>query len=257
MTLRLITTLVLVSFVSQACKEKASHPSKAVEAEAPAAAGQAVEDMPKPLVEPVLTREQRDKLTVDEIVESLRAGNRRFATGDLTVRDHTAQVRAAATGQFPKAVVLSCLDSRVPVEDVFDRGIGDLFVARVAGNFENPDILGSIEFATKVAGAKVVLVLGHEYCGAVKGAVDGVELGNITPMLENIQPAVQAFSSYQGDRSSKNPEFVHMVAEENVRRTVEEIRQRSVIVRELEDAGSLKILGAMYDMDTGEVQFLD
>ena len=139
-----------------------------------------VEEKVKPLVQEVLTQEQRDALTPDEVIKSLKEGNERFVNNDLTARDHSAQVRKSATGQFPKAVVLSCLDSRVPVEDVFDGGIGDIFVGRVAGNFVNEDLLGSMEFGCKVAGAKVILVLGHEHCGAVKSAIDDVKLGNIT-----------------------------------------------------------------------------
>ena len=163
---------------------------------------------PKPRVERVLTKEEQDKLTPDEVLKLLKDGNRRFVSGTLTSRDHSRQVREAALGQYPKAVILSCLDSRIPVEDVFDRGIGDVFVARVAGNFENIDILGSMEFGCKVAGSKLILVLGHEHCGAVKGAIDDVELGNITPMLKNIRPAVEHFTAYEGDRSSENEEFV-------------------------------------------------
>lgn len=240
MTIRLTTAAAIVVLLSQGCDKEAARTT------------------PTPRVETVLTQEERDNLTPDEIVASFRAGNRRFMAGDLTVRDHSAQVRAAASGQFPKAVVLSCLDSRVPVEDVFDRGLGDIFVARVAGNFENVDILGSMEFGTKVVGAKVILVLGHEDCGAVMGAIDGVELGNITPMLANIQPAVQTVSNqYEGDKSSKNHEFVHLVTEENVRQTIRDIRRRSEIVREMEAAGDLMIVGGLYDMKTGEVEFLD
>ncbi|MGB8328767.1 MAG: carbonic anhydrase family protein [Polyangiales bacterium] len=214
-------------------------------------------EMPAPRVETILTSEEQEKLTPADVLEALQEGNQRFVSGNLTVRDHSAQVRAAVGGQFPKAAILSCLDSRIPVEDVFDRGIGDVFVARVAGNFENTDILGSLEFATKVAGAKLILVLGHGHCGAVKAAIDGVELGNITPMLSNIQPAVGHFADYAGDKSSKNQEFVEMVTEENVRATMKDIRERSPIIKELEDAGSLKIAGGIYDMDTGQVNLID
>lgn len=214
-------------------------------------------NMPAPLVETVLTSEQQQSLTPAQVVEALKAGNLRFVSGDLTVRDHSAQVRATVGGQFPKAAILSCLDSRIPVEDVFDRGIGDVFVARVAGNFENTDILGSLEFATKVAGAKLILVLGHGHCGAIKAAIDGVELGNITSMLTNIQPAVDHFADYTGDKSSANEEFVEMVTEENVRMTMKDIRSRSPIIKELEDAGSLKIVGGVYDMDTGRVTLIE
>jgi len=145
------------------------------------------------LVENVLTKEEQDALTPDMVIQSLKEGNGRFTRNDLTARDHSAQVRDAVKAQYPKAIVLSCVDSRVPVEDVFDRGIGDIFVARVAGNFVNEDILGSMEFACKVAGSKLVMVMGHEHCGAVKAAVDDVKLGNITPMLTKIKPAVGQF----------------------------------------------------------------
>jgi carbonic anhydrase len=210
----------------------------------------------KPLVERVLTKEEQDKLTPDQVLEILHEGNRRFVSGSLTSRDHSKQVREASLGQYPKAVILSCLDSRIPVEDVFDRGIGDIFVARVAGNFENTDILGSLEFACKVSGSKLIFVLGHEHCGAVKGVIDGVELGNITPMLANIRPAVEHFAEYDGEKTSKNEEFVHMVAEQNVRMTIDDIRKKSPILQEMEASGEIKIVGGIYEMNTGEVSFL-
>lgn len=208
------------------------------------------------LVEDVLTKEEQDALTPDMVIQSLKEGNERFMLNDLTARDHSAQVRKSVQAQYPKAIVLSCVDSRVPVEDVFDRGIGDVFVARVAGNFVNEDILGSMEFACKVAGAKLVLVLGHEHCGAVKAAVDDVKLGNITPMLAKIRPAVEMVA-YEGERNSKNQEFVHMVSESNVRNTMAKIRTESPILKEMEDNGEIKIIGALYDMDNGKVNLLD
>ncbi len=211
----------------------------------------------KPLVNRVLTAEEQAALTPQKVLTMLEDGNERFVAGTITSRDHSAQIRLAAEGQFPKAVVLSCLDSRVPVEDVFDRGIGDIFVARVAGNFENTDILGSMEFATKVAGAKVVLVLGHKDCGAVKATIDGAELGNITAMLKNIQPAVDAVPGFEGARTSSNIEFLNEVTEMTVRETVNRIRENSPVMREMEDAGEIRIVGALYDMTTGEVEILD
>ena len=213
--------------------------------------------MRNPLVEKVLTREEQDKLTPDEVIKMLKQGNRNFVSDTLTSRDHSMQVRAATNGQYPIAIVLYCVDSRVPVEDVFDRGIGDIFVARVAGNFANTDILGSMEYACKVSGSKLVLVLGHEYCGAIKSAIDGVELGNITPMLENIKPALDHFTEYTGDRTSQNDEYVHMVSEQNVRITIEYIRQNSPILKEMEQKAEIKIVGAMYDMDTAVVSFYE
>ena len=209
----------------------------------------------KPLVEAVLTAEQQAALSPEDVIRAFQAGNARFMANDLTARDHSQQVRNSAAAQFPKAIALSCVDSRVPVEDVFDRGIGDVFVARVAGNFVNEDILGSMEFACRVSGAKLILVLGHEHCGAVKAAVDDVELGNITAMLSNIRPAVDLVD-YQGDRSSKNDRFVQLVCESNVRRTMAQIRQRSPILREMHDNGELQIAGAIYGMDDGKVSWL-
>lgn len=207
------------------------------------------------LVEDVLTKEEQDALTPDMVIESFQAGNERFINNDLTQRNHSAQVRKSANAQFPKAIVLSCVDSRVPVEDVFDRGIGDIFVARVAGNFENTDILGSMEFACKVSGSKVVLVMGHEHCGAVKAAIDDVKLGNITEMLTHIRPAVEAVE-YEGEKNSKNEEFVHLVCQSNVKKTIDDIRAGSPILKEMEDEGAIKIVGAIYDMDSGKVNFL-
>ena len=211
----------------------------------------------KPLVTDILTAEQQAKLTPDAVIKSLKDGNRAFVNNDLTARDHTAQVRKAVAGQYPKAVVLSCVDSRVPVEDVFDKGIGDIFVARVAGNFINEDILGSMEFGCKVAGSKVILVLGHEHCGAVQAAVDDVQMGNITAMLKKIRPAVEMMTDYEGDKTSKNPEFVHKVCEQNVRNNIAGVRQYSPILKEMESNGEIKIIGGIYDMGTGEVEFLN
>ncbi len=213
------------------------------------------EKKPIGLVEDVLTKEQQDALTPDDVIKTLKEGNIRFTNNDLTSRDHSKQVRNSTLSQYPKAIVLSCVDSRVPVEDVFDRGIGDLFVARVAGNFVNEDILGSMEFACKVSGSKLILVMGHEHCGAVKAAVDDVKLGNITPMLQKIRPAVESVN-YDGERNSKNQEFVHMVCESNVRNTIDQIRINSPILKEMEANGEIKIVGAVYDMDNGKVEWL-
>ena len=210
----------------------------------------------KPLVAEVLTREQQEALTPDEVLASFKEGNRRFVSNDLTARDHSALVRKSALGQFPKAVVISCLDSRVPVEDVFDRGIGDIFVGRVAGNFVNVDLLGSLEFACKVAGAKLVLIMGHEDCGAVMAAIDDVQLGNITAMLSNIRPAVE-MTEHEGERNSSNTAFVEKVTQKNVLLTKEQVRKDSPILREMEDAGQIKIVGAVYNMTTGVVAYFE
>ena len=218
---------------------------------------QSDENTVKPRVERVLTKEERDKLTPDEVIDMLKDGNGRFVSNTLTSRDHSKQVREAAQGQYPKAFILSCLDSRIPVEDVFDRGIGDIFVARVAGNFVNTDILGSMEFGCKVAGAKIILVLGHEHSGAVKCAIDKVELGNLTSLLKNIRPAVEHITDYKGDKSSENEEFVHMVAEMNVRLNIAGIREKSPILNEMESKGEIKIVGGLYRMNSGTVTFIE
>ncbi len=208
------------------------------------------------LVETVLTKEEQEALSPSQVIEILRAGNERFVRSDLTARDHSMQIRESVEAQYPKAIVLSCVDSRVPVEDVFDKGIGDIFVARIAGNFINDDILGSMEFATKVAGAKLILVLGHENCGAIHAAIDGAELGNITNMLKNIQPAVAMSNISEGPRTSANRLLVHEVSENNVRNALEKIVSDSPILKEMLDKGQIDIKGAVYDMDTGVVNFL-
>jgi carbonic anhydrase len=217
--------------------------------------------MTEPIVTTVLTAEEQRALTPAQVLEILRAGNDRFAEGDMTHRDHREAVRLAATGQAPKAVVLSCLDSRIPVEDVFDRGIGDIFVARVAGNFLNVDILGSMEFACRVSGAKLILVLGHEDCGAIKGAINlpqiPAELANLTAMLTTLRPAVDSIEVFEGSRSASNVEFVHAVAEANVRRTMNRIRTESPALAQLEKDRVIAIAGAMYEMATGRVTFLE
>lgn len=206
---------------------------------------------------PPTTQKEQADLTPDAVLSELVAGNARYVAGKLTERDIPTEVAASAAGQYPKAVVLSCLDSRVPVEQVFDQGIGDLFVARVAGNVENDDILGSMEFATKAAGAKLIMVLGHGSCGAVKGACDGVELGKLTGLLAKIKPAVESTTGVDGERNSKNAAFVEKVIEENVRRTVADIRAESEILAGLESDGTIKIVGAVYDMKDGSVTLLD
>lgn len=201
----------------------------------------------------VLTREEQAALTPQVVLDTLLAGNERFVRNDLTQRNHSQRIREAYAGQFPKAVVLSCLDSRIPVEDVFDRGIGDIFVARVAGNFVNEDILGSMEFACHVAGAKLIMVIGHTNCGAVKAAIDDVKLGNITPMLAKIRPAIERGRPFDGRKASDNPAYVAHVCRENVRLAVEAVRQRSEILRTMETKGEIKIVGAYYDLGSGTV----
>src|SRR5262245_508080 len=202
-----------------------------------------------------LTKAERDRMTPDEIIQLMKKGNERFRNGQRTTQDYLAQQRASAKGQYPAAVLLSCIDSRAPAEMIMDLGIGDVFNARVAGNVANDDILGSMEFACQVAGAKVILVMGHTACGAIKGAIDRVELGNLTGLLTKIRPAVDA-TAYQGERSAKNYAFVDAVARKNVELTLGEIHRRSAVIAGLEAKGAVKIAGAMYNLESAVVEFL-
>lgn len=201
-----------------------------------------------------LNAETQSAITPQKALDMLKEGNQRFQNKNLTSRDLNKQVEQTSGGQWPHSVVLGCIDSRVPAELIFDQGIGDIFSARVAGNFVNTDILGSIEYGCKVAGSKLVVVLGHEGCGAVKGACDGVELGNITPMLANLQKAVDSVEE-SGDRSSANSGFVHKVVDSNVDLTIDDMRNQSAVLKEMEDAGEIMIVGAVYDVATGKVNF--
>ncbi|MCI0570618.1 MAG: hypothetical protein L0Y66_07695 [Myxococcaceae bacterium] len=202
-----------------------------------------------------MTKEQRDKMSPDDILALMKRGNERFRTGkSKAAGNFLAQQKALAKGQYPAAVLLSCIDSRAPGEVIMDLNLGDIFNARVAGNVANTDILGSMEFACKAAGAKVALVMGHTACGAIKGAIDNVELGNLTGLLAKLKPAVQA-TTFEGERSSKNPAFVDAVARKNVELTMGYIRENSPVLQELEKQRGLKIAGAMYNLDTGMVDF--
>jgi carbonic anhydrase len=201
-----------------------------------------------------LTREQRDKLLPEQIIEAMKQGNERFRTGRLTPHDYLAQKRATATGQYPAAVILSCIDSRAPAEILLDTAIGNTFNARIAGNVINDDLLGSMEFACALAGAKVVLVMGHTSCGAVKGAIDGAELAHLTGLLQKIKPAIAA-TTYTGQRTSANPEFVDAVTKTNVKLTLAAIRARSSVLAKLESEGKIAMRGAMYQLVGGTVEF--
>jgi carbonic anhydrase len=203
------------------------------------------------------TREAQAALTPAQALTMLKEGNLRFSSGKSVPRDFLAQVKQTAKGQFPFAAIVSCLDSRIPPAIVFDRGIGDLFVARVAGNFVNDDILGSLEFSTKLAGAKLIVVMGHSECGAIKGACDSAQLGLLSATLANINPAVTAVKGNYAPRSSANAEFVQAVADMNVQLTMQKLRDRSVVLREMIDKGEIALVGAMYDVSTGKVMFYE
>ncbi len=205
------------------------------------------------------TKETQAAISPDKAVELLKEGNKRFTNNQKAERNLLEQVDDTKGGQYPFATILSCIDSRVSAELVFDQGVGDIFSARVAGNFVNEDILGSMEFACKLAGTKVVVVLGHTACGAVKGACDHARLGNLTALIKKIEPAVEAVKEpIEADkRNSKNIDFVNEVSKKNVEMTIENIRSQSEVLKEMEDNGEIKIIGAMYDINDGTVAFYE
>lgn len=204
-----------------------------------------------------LTKELQQQITPLQSLEILKDGNKRFVQNDKLNRNLLEQVNDTSNGQWPFAVVLSCIDSRSPAELLFDQGIGDIFNVRIAGNVINEDILGSMEFACKVAGSKLILVLGHTKCGAVKGACDHVQLGHLSGLLSKIEQSVQQEKITTENRTSNNPLFVENVAQHNVRRSVQEILDRSSILKEMAETGQIGIAGAMYDVTTGKVEFYD
>lgn len=205
----------------------------------------------------IRSRAERDALTPDQVLSSFRDGNQRFLTGTQKVRNFRAEQLATKGGQHPASVILSCMDSRAPAEVIFDKGIGEMFNARVAGNVANPDMLGSMEYACAAAGAKLILVLGHSRCGAVQGAIDNVEMGSLTGLLERIRPAVEETRVEHGaPHESSNPEFVEAVTRKNVELTVEKIRRLSPLLRSMEENGEIMIVGGIYNVQTGKVEFL-
>ena len=205
------------------------------------------------------TKETQDLMTPSLALDALKTGNNRFLKGNQVTRNLNAQVDETSGGQYPFATVLHCIDSRVSAEHVFDQGIGDLFSIRIAGNFVNEDILGSMEFACKLAGTKVLVVLGHTACGAIKGACDHARLGNLTALINKLEPAVEAVDSpAEADlRNSSNSDFVNAVAAKNVLMTIDNIRSQSPILKEMEADGTIQIVGGMYDIATGNVNFYE
>jgi carbonic anhydrase len=203
------------------------------------------------------TKETQANVTPRMALEILQEGNNRFINNLKAQRDLLEQVNATRDGQWPFATILSCIDSRTSAELIFDQGLGDVFSIRIAGNIVNTDILGSMEFACKVAGSKIIVVLGHSKCGAVKGACDHVEMGNLTELLAKLQPAVYQEKETTTDRTSKNEIFVENVATINVKRSVKNIIERSFILEQMVDSGQIGIVGAMYNIETGKVEFYD
>jgi len=200
------------------------------------------------------TKETQSAISPEEVLQLMIDGHNRYMEGKMLNRNLLEQVKATSSSQYPYAVVLNCLDSRVIPESVFDQGIGDIFDARIAGNFVNDDILGSMEFACKITGAKLILVVGHTNCGAIKGAIDEAELGNLTQLLDKIKPAV-ARTKYDGDKSSKNLEYVDLVSKENVLMAIENIKLRSPVLKEMLDKNEIMIAGCMYNISDGTIEF--
>lgn len=196
-------------------------------------------------------------MTPDSALQALKNGNKRFVYQNMESRDLMDQVKQTSSGQFPFATILGCIDSRVPNEAIFDQGIGDIFSVRIAGNVVNEDILGSMEFATRLAGTKLVVVLGHTSCGAVKGACNGAELGNLTGLLRKIGPAIARETETTENRDGNNSEFVQNVVVNNIHNSLDVIRSKSDVLTDLENDGSIKIVGALYDVSTGEVTFYE
>lgn len=207
-------------------------------------------------VKEVMTKQAQEKMTPDEALADLLAGNERYVSGELIRRDLPEQIASTTKGQYPKAVVLACIDSRVPVEYIFDQGVGDIFVVRVAGNIEDEALLGSMEYGVGVAGSRLLMVLGHENCGAVKSAIQQVDVGsdNVTSLLNEIEPAIQ---QTEGERDAKNKEYFDAVVKTNVNQTIKDIRNRSSIISGLENDGTIKVIGAYYSLKDGKVTILE
>ena len=202
-----------------------------------------------------LTKQLRDKLTPDEALEVLRKGNQRFVNNLKVRRNLLEQVNETSESQHPFAAILSCMDSRTSAELIFDQGLGDIFSIRIAGNILNEDILGSLEFATKIAGSKIIVVLGHTKCGAITAACDNIIMGSLTMLLEKIKPVVESEVETKDQRNGSNPLFVYNVTKLNVQQTIDKIYDQSVIIAELLNSGKIKIVGGLYDVDTGRVVF--
>jgi len=204
----------------------------------------------------IITSVAQKALTPDKVLEDLKEGNRHYVSSDLTDNDYIGMLHHSTQGQYPEAFVLACIDSRVPVEEIFNKAIGDLFVGRIAGNFVDQDILGSMEYGCKVSGAKLIVVLGHESCGAIKATIEDERLGNITAMLANIKPALLKSKDFAGEQTAHNHAFVDYVVKNNVANTIQNILAKSPVLKEMADKGEIKIVGAYYSLENGEVVFL-
>lgn len=209
------------------------------------------------LINDTHTQDSQAAVTPELALQLLKEGNQRFLDKTTLDRSFDKQIELTSGGQYPFAAIVSCIDSRIPTEIVFDQGIGDVFNARIAGNFVNQDILGSLEFACKLAGSKLIVIMGHTSCGAVKGACDHAELGNLTAMLDNIAPALNEVKTAEGvDRSSKNIDFVNEVAVQNIHLTIAKLKMDSPVLNEMIENDEIKVVGAMYDVASGKVSFI-
>lgn len=229
---------------------------KTLAASALAVTGASVLSLPNVSFAAALSKEARDAMTPDNVIEHFKQGNLRFRENRPLNHNYLSQKRSSTAGQNPAAVILSCIDSRAPAEILFDAGIAETFNARVAGNISNRDMLGSMEFACAIAGAKLVLVMGHTRCGAVRGAIDNAELGNLTGLLDEIKPAIEK-TVYAGERKGSNYDFVDAVARKNVEMTVESIRKNSPVLQKMEAEKKIKIVGSMYHLSGGRVEFFE
>lgn len=205
----------------------------------------------------VHTKATQDSLTPQLALDILKEGNQRFVNNIKAHRNLLEQVNDTSSGQFPFAAILSCIDSRTSAELIFDQGLGDVFSIRIAGNILNDDILGSMEFSCKIAGSKLIVVLGHTKCGAIEGACDNIELGHVTTLLNKVKPAIAIETETKSDRNSKNKAFVNNVTKNNVTITVQQVKEQSPLLREMEQSGQIKIIGGLYDLDTGIVTFYE
>lgn len=203
------------------------------------------------------TKETLQKLTPEHALDILKEGNERFVNNIKAHRNLLEQVNETSSGQFPFAAILSCIDSRTSAELIFDQGLGDVFSIRIAGNILNDDILGSMEFACKIAGSKLIVVLGHTKCGAIEGACDNIQLGHVTTLLNKVKPAITIETETKSERNSKNKKFVENVTKHNVTITVQQVKEQSPLLREMEQSGKIKIIGGLYDLDTGKVTFYE
>jgi carbonic anhydrase len=203
------------------------------------------------------TKDTQDRLTPELALEILKEGNERFVNNIKAHRDLLQQANDTSSGQFPFAAILSCIDSRTSAELIFDQGLGDVFSIRIAGNILNDDILGSMEFACKIAGSKLIVVLGHTKCGAIEGACDNIELGHVTTLLNKVKPAIAIETETKSERNSKNKKFVENVTKHNIELTVQQVKEQSPLLREMEQFGKIKIIGGLYDLDTGKVTFYE